>query len=57
MRRTSTRVIEAITRDGYVVAQEYLPATAKGDVRAVPHERAAAGVSAIRSIESAAWGP
>jgi glutathione synthase len=27
------QIIEAISRDGYVVAQEYLPEAAKGDVR------------------------
>lgn len=28
-----SQMIEAVARDGYVVAQEYLPAAAKGDVR------------------------
>lgn len=28
-----TQIIEAISRDGYVVAQEFLPAAAEGDVR------------------------
>ena len=32
-------MIDAVTRDGYVVAQEYLPAAAEGDVRLVPDER------------------
>ena len=27
------QMIEAVTRDGYVIAQEYLPAAAKGDIR------------------------
>lgn len=30
---TFNQMIEAVARDGYVVAQEYLPAAAKGDVR------------------------
>lgn len=32
-RANLNQIIEAISRDGYVVAQEYLPAASKGDVR------------------------
>ncbi|WP_426320701.1 glutathione synthetase [Microbacterium sp. E-13] len=31
--RNIAQIVEAIARDGYVVAQEYLPAAAEGDVR------------------------
>ena len=27
------QMIEAVSRDGYVIAQEYLPAAAEGDIR------------------------
>ena len=27
------QMVEAVSRDGYVIAQEYLPAAAEGDIR------------------------
>ena len=51
------QIIEAIGRDGYIIAQAYVPAAKKGDIRLLPDERPSARgdgkYAALRRVASA----